>query len=77
MRVVSDPDYKCNNVCDHLNIFGSDLDDLTIKSYCNKSNTNDKIYFYTFDNFIYDPEIKLSDHNTICPEYYYHINHLD
>jgi hypothetical protein len=57
MRVVSDPDYKCNNVCDHLNIFGHDVYYRRIKSYCNKSIIDDNIYYYTFDNLIIDPRI--------------------
>ena len=43
---------KCNIVCDHLYIFGTNMEHQRIKSNCYKSNTDDYVYFYTFDKFI-------------------------
>jgi hypothetical protein len=34
-------------------------------------------HFYTFDKFIFDPFIQLSDNNKICPDYNYLIGYLD
>jgi hypothetical protein len=37
----------------------------------------DEYYYYTFDGFVYEYTIKLSDDNTLCPDYFYSITKIE